>query len=141
MNKVKIYIDENLPSQLAKGLNELQKPLNVRENLDIEVHSVKDVYGKGAQDEDWLPMVGEENGIVITQDYRIQTQRHQKEIYIDAGVGILFLKPPSKTGFSYWDMVRILVNQWDEIKGILRKNKPPFAFRYTSRRKFEKLDL
>jgi hypothetical protein len=141
MDKVKIYIDENLPPQLAKGLHELQQPLNISENIHIEVQSFKEVYGKGAKDEDWLPSIGGENGIVITQDYRIQTQRHQKEIYISSGVGILFLNPPSKTGFSYWEMVKLLINRWDEIKGILRKHKPPFAFRCTARTKFEKLDL
>ena len=140
MRSYKIYIDENLPSQLAKGLNELQKPQNLRENEEIQVLSIKDVFGKGIIDEEWIPKVGEENGIVITQDFRIQTQRHQKELYKKYGVGILFLNPPSKSGFPYWEMVKQLVNRWDEIKQIIRKNKAPFAFRCSARTKFEKLD-
>ena len=96
IKKYKIYIDENLPNQLAKGLNELQKPQNDRDQIELEILSIKDAFGQGEQDEDWIPKVGAENGIVITQDFRIQTQRHQKELYQQNGVGILFLKPPSK---------------------------------------------
>ncbi|HPI30060.1 MAG TPA: hypothetical protein PLB59_10565 [Bacteroidales bacterium] len=141
MRNYKIYIDENMPSQLAKGLHELQQPQNKRDELEIQVLSIKEIYGQGEQDEDWIPKVGKENGIVITQDYRIQTQRHQKELYIENGIGILFFNPPSNGGFSYWEMVKQLVNHWEEIKQIIRKNKVPFAFRCSARTKFEKMEL
>ncbi len=141
MRSYKIFIDENLPKQLATGLNELQKPMNHRDGISIQVLSIKEVYGQGAKDEEWIPEVGKENGIVITQDYRIQTQRHQKELYIKSGVGILFLNPPSKLGFPYWEMVKQLINRWDEIKSIVKKHQPPFAFRCTPRTKFEKMDV
>jgi hypothetical protein len=140
MESYNIYIDENLAPQLARGLNELQSPQNKRDILNIQVLSIKDIFGQGGKDEDWIPKVGTENGIVITQDLRIQSQRHQKELYIKHGVGILFINPPSKIGFAYWDMVKLLINRWDEIKQIVRKNETPFAFRCTSKTKFEKME-
>jgi hypothetical protein len=140
MRKYKVFIDENMPPQLARGLNELQMPQNKKDGFEIEVLAIKDVYGQGESDEDWIPKVGKENGIVITQDFRIQTQRHQKELYIENGVGILFFSPPSNSGFTYWELVRQLVNRWDEVKQIVRKNKPPFAYRCTSKTKFERLN-
>jgi hypothetical protein len=140
MKSYKIYIDENMPRQLAAGLNELQKPQNVRDNLYLEVLSIKEVFGEGERDEDWIPKVGKENGIVITQDFRIQTQKHQKELYKKHGVGILFLNPPAKGGFRYWDMVKQLVNRWVEIKHIIQHNKTPFAFRCSAKTKFEKME-
>lgn len=140
MRSYNIYIDENLPRQLAKGLNELQEPQNARDQLDIHIFSIKDVYGEGEKDEDWIPKVGKEKGIVITQDFRIQTQKHQKELYKKHGIGILFLHPPAKGGFMYWDMVKQLVNRWVEIKHIIQHNKTPFAFRCTAKTKFEKMD-
>lgn len=140
MRKYKIYIDENMPKQLAHGLNVLQQPQNAKDGLEIEVLSIVDEFGRGAQDEDWIPKVGAENGIVITQDSRIQSQKHQRELYIENGVGILFLNPPSKSGFSYWDMVKKIIEEWDNIKTIVRKNKTPFAFRGSSNKKFEKMD-
>ncbi len=140
MRKYKIYIDENLPRQLADGLNRLVQPQNKKDNLQIEILSIKDVFGEGEQDEDWIPKVGKEHGIVITQDFRIQTQKHQKELYIENGVGILFFNPPSNGGFAYWEMVKQLVNRWDEIKQIVKKNKTPFAYRCSARTPFEKID-
>lgn len=140
IRKYKIYIDENMPSQLAHGLHTLQQPQNNKDQLEIEVLSIKDVFGQGALDEDWIPKVGAENGIVITQDFRIQSQKHQRKLYIENGVGILFLNPPSKNGFSYWDMVKKLIDEWEDIKKIVRKNKTPFAFRATARKDFEKMD-
>jgi hypothetical protein len=122
MRKIKIYLDENLPKQLAEGLNKLQQPQNTRESWEIEVLSIKDVFGQGEQDEEWIPKVGKENGIVITQDFRIQTQKHQKELYIQNGVGILFFNPPSKTGFTYWEMVKQLIERWEDVKKIIKRD-------------------
>lgn len=139
IKKYKIYIDENLPSQLARGLNKLQKPQNKKEGIEIEVLSIKETFGQGEQDEEWIPKVGAENAIVITQDFRIQTQKHQRELYIENGVGIIFLSPPSNSGFAYWDMVKKLVNEWNAIKTIIRKNKTPFAFRASAKKGFEKM--
>jgi len=56
IKKYKIFIDENLPSQLAEGLNILQKPQNAKDSLEIEVLSIKKEYGSGAKDEDWIPL-------------------------------------------------------------------------------------
>lgn len=140
VRKYKIYIDENMPSQLAHGLHTLQQPQNAKDGFEIEVLSIKEIFGQGTQDEDWIPKVGAENGIVITQDFRIQSQKHQRELYIESGVGILFLNPPSSGGFSYWDLVKKLISEWEDIKKIIKKNKTPFAFRGTSRTKFEKME-
>jgi hypothetical protein len=139
MKKYTIYIDENLPRQLAIGLNELQKPQNLKENINIEVISISDKFGRGALDEEWIPLVGEEKAYVITQDSRIQSQKHQKELYISHGVGMFFLNPPSKSGFQYWDMVKKLIEDWEDIKKIIKKDKPPFAYRASARAKFEKM--
>ena len=140
MNSYKIYIDENLAPQLAKGLNELQQPQNIKDKLDIQVFSLKVIFGEGAKDEDWIPKVGAEKGIVITQDFRIQTLRHQNELYKKHGVGFFFFIPPSKSGFAYWEMVKQLVNRWDDIKQIIRDNETPFAYRCRAKSKFEKLN-
>lgn len=135
----KIFIDENFPPQLAEGLNILQNPQNTKDNLEIEIVSIKKEFGSGVKDEDWIPLVGKQNGIVITQDYRIQTTRHQRNLYKEHGVGVLFFHPPSKTGFSYWEMVKQLVERWEKIKSIAKKHNAPFAFRCSARKDFEKI--
>lgn len=139
MRKYKIYIDENLPPQLAKGLHELQLGQNKRDDLEIQVLSIKESFGQGEQDEVWIPKVGAEKGIVITQDFRIQTQKHQKELYIESGVGIFFFNPPSKCGFQYWEMVKLVISRWEDIKHIIKKEETPFAYRCTCKKTFEKI--
>jgi hypothetical protein len=135
-----VYIDENLPVQIAKGLHTLQQPQNAKEKVTVDVYSIKEVFGEGVADEIWIPEIGKVNGVVITQDYRIQTLRHQRELYKQHGVGVFFFSPPSNKGFLYWEMVRQIIDRWEEIKTIIRKNKTPFAFRCSSRSKFDKLD-
>lgn len=137
---MKVYIDENLPAQLARALNLLQSVLNIKERTDIEVLSIKDVFGSGVKDEEWIPMTGKEEGIVITQDFHIQTTRHQRDLCKEYKLGMLYIKPPSKNGFAFWEMTKLLVIRWDEVKRIIRKDKPPFAYRCTSKKKFEKLE-
>ena len=140
MKAYKIFIDENLPSQIARGLNILQQPQNARDGMQIEIYSIKEHFGEGAKDEDWIPEVGRLHGIVITQDYRIQSLKHQRELYKQHGIGILFFSPPSKTGFSYWEMVKQIINRWDKIKSIIKKEKLPFAYRCSARAEFENID-
>jgi hypothetical protein len=130
-----IYIDENLSPFLAEGMDILEKP----HNENVQVRSIKKAFGQGAKDEDWIPKVGSENGIVITQDLNIQRTRHLRDLYVNAGIGVFFFTPPSRTGWSYWEMVCQIVNRWLELKKLLR-GKRPFAFRITSRKKaFERI--
>ncbi len=132
-----VYIDENFAPQLAKGLNVFQQHLNVKEKKQFEVLSIKEVFGQGAKDEDWIPIAGEQKAILITQDLRIQTTRHQNELYKKYELGVFFFKPPSK-GFTFWEMVEQLIKHWSEIKK--KSNRPrPFAFRYRSKGKIEEL--
>jgi hypothetical protein len=125
---LKIYIDENMAPQIARALNVVQEHLNSEEKKAIEVISLKDAFHEGIKDEEWIPIIGKQNGIVITQDRRIWHSRHQRELYMQYGVGIIFLKSP-KTGMTFWQMFKHLIEWWDDIKQIARKNKPPFSFR------------
>ena len=135
----KIFIDENLPQHLADGLNILQKPLNNKEE-NIEILSIKNYFGQGALDENWIPEIGRLKGVVITQDFKIHSQKHQRELYKIHKVGMIFISSTSKkVGLSYWKMVEILINNWSEIKTIIVKYDTPFAFRL-KKSKFEKLD-
>ena len=59
---MKIFIDENLSPFLAKGLHILEQPMAD----GFEVLSIKEVFGKGVKDEDWIPQVGKLHGVVIT---------------------------------------------------------------------------
>ena len=107
---IRVYIDENFAQQLANGLNVFQEHLNHKEKFNFEVLSIKEVFGQGALDEDWIPIAGKEKAIVITQDLRIQLTKHQNELYKQHGLGVFFFKPPSD-GYSFWEMVEQVIKR------------------------------
>ena len=124
----RIYIDENLAPQIAEALNVLE----AHANEGFEVLSIGKTFGRGVQDEDWIPKVGAEEAVIITQDINIHRTRRQRELFEKHGVGIFFLTPPSKTGYTYWEQVEQIIKRWRDIKKKCR-NKRPFAFRCTSK--------
>jgi hypothetical protein len=132
---MKFYIDENMPPQLAEGLAILEKP-NDEGN---EIYSIQKEYGRGIQDEEWIPKIGQLNGIVITQDYNLQTTQQKYDLLRSYKMGIFYLKPPGKIGYKYWEMVQKLIGHWSEIKDLAKKTKFPFAYRIMPRGKIEKI--
>lgn len=131
---MKIYIDENMPPQLSEGLSILEKPNN--ENVDV--YSIQKEYGRGIQDEDWIPQVGQVNGIVITQDTKMQRIKSQYELLKKYNLGVFYLIPPSNKGYTYWEMVEKIISNWKKIKDLSKTTKAPFAYKITSR-KIEKI--
>jgi uncharacterized protein YacL len=73
-----IYIDENMSPFLAKGFNILQEPLNLKLREPIDVRSIKQDFGSGALDEEWIPLAGQKGSCIITQDYNLKRIKHQK---------------------------------------------------------------
>ncbi|MCF2496139.1 PIN-like domain-containing protein [Dyadobacter chenhuakuii] len=131
----RIYIDENISPHIASALDILEKPLG----SDFEVVSIVSVFGKGALDEEWLPKIGAEGAVVITQDLNIHRTKSQRRLFKEHQVGVFFLSPPSKNGYHYWEMVEQIIKRWQEIRKLCRERRP-FAFRCTSRSSnFERL--
>lgn len=120
---MKFYFDENIPPNIAKALAILQNP---RRDENIMVFTIRGEFGEGLPDEEWIPKVAALNGIVITQDTNIHRVQHQRELYRQHGVGIVFFKPP-KNGYKYWEMVKFIINKWDIIKKDVKKLNKPFA--------------
>lgn len=136
-----IYVDENLAPVLSKGFNLLQKPLNFGLKEPIEVKSIKEIFGKGALDEDWIPKLQKGKDCVITQDYNINRIREQRQLCEQYEIGMFYFRPPSKNGFTYWDMLKMMVKHWQEIIKIASKEKRPFSYKATSKSaKLEKLE-
>jgi hypothetical protein len=132
---MKIYFDENTNLHLVRGLQLLQEGMSKKDEEPFEVVFLPDIFGKGAQDEDWIPVLGAEGSVIITHDLNIHRTRSQRELYKEHGLGAFFITPPSsKNGFGYWDLVQLVIKRWEEIKKLSSKRaKRPFAFRYTSR--------
>jgi len=135
-----IYIDENMSHFLAEGLNLLQQPENKRLQDPIEIRAIQKEFGKGAHDEEWIPEAGKTGACIITQDFNIQRIRHQQALCKKYNLGMFYFKPPSKKGFSYWDMVKLVIKSWQEISIIANTQKKPFAYKISAKGKIEKID-
>lgn len=136
-----IYLDENLSRYLAYALNELQKPLNKKyKNLpdEIEVRYLPDDFGEGAKDEEWIPQLGGRKSYVITSDLNIYRTRHQRALCLDHNLGVFFFKFPKSC--KYWQIVKLIIDRWEQIIQKISKTERPFAFRTTSNKpKFENI--
>ncbi len=128
-----IYIDENIPHQLAQAFDLLQQALNIRNRTDISICSISKEFGRGAKDEEWIPKVGKQKACVITQDFNIHRIRHQRELCEQYELGMFYFRPPSKKGFPFWDFVKLMTKHWEEIVKVSHKKKKPFSYKITAR--------
>lgn len=129
-----IYLDENLSEYVAHALNYLNKGYFT----DVQVHSTKEKFGKGVKDEIIIPGIGETNGILITRDINIHKTRLQYELCQNHKLGVFFLTMP-KGMDKHWEIVKSLINNWQEIILKTEKEKTPFAYRIKLRGSMEKL--
>lgn len=70
---------------------------------------------------------------MITQDYNINRRRHQRELCEQHNLGMIYFRPPSKSPFGYWDLVKLVVKHWEAIVKKVVKEPRPFAFKVMSR--------
>lgn len=120
---MKIYFDENFSPRLVEGLQAFQRG---KPNEGIEVLSIAKAFKPGTADEDWIPKVAQQHGIVITQDLNIHRRRHQWELCQHYKIGIIFFQPPKK-GWDYWSIIQLVVKLWHEITKQSLKQPRPFA--------------
>jgi hypothetical protein len=129
-----VYLDENLSEYVAQALNFLNKGYF----RNIQVFSTKEKFGKGAPDETIIPSIGKEKGILLTKDINIHKTSLQFDLCRKYGLGIFFLAMP-KGMDKHWEMVRLLINNWEEIVQKTERERLPFAYRIKIRGRMEKL--
>ncbi|GAA4527902.1 hypothetical protein AB0K05_01025 [Nonomuraea sp. NPDC049486] len=86
------YLDENSVSRTIRRL---------LTGLGYRVHSPAELYGSrdqalGADDDDWLPKVGQRGWTVLATDFRIFERPHEYEAYLKAGVSVFLMPAESK---------------------------------------------
>ena len=120
---MRIFIDENLSEYVADALNYLDRGYFP----NVEVVSTKREIRVGARDEEIFPVVGQEEGVLITRDYNIKRKKAQAGLYRQYSIGMVFIRLP-KDGNTHWQMVKLLIAHWQDIIEICTKKKP-FAYR------------
>lgn len=131
---INIYLDENLSEYVAQAINFLNKGYF----RDIQVYSTKEKFGKGVADEVIIPGIGKDEGILITRDINIHKTRFQYDLCKQHKIGVFFLTLP-KNQNKHWEMVRLLIEKWEEIVDKSKNEKRPFAYRIRVVGKLEKM--
>lgn len=131
---IEIYIDENLSEYVADAFNSLNKGYF----KDVLVHSTKIKFGKGEPDETIIPEIGKSNGIMITKDLNIHKTRLQYQLCEQYKLGVFFIKM-QKGMDKHWEIVKLLVNAWEEMIEIIHDQKRPFGYEIPIRGKMKKL--
>lgn len=68
-----IFFDENLPPALAAGLHELEQGLKYASQGIVVIHHVVEVFGKGTNDEEWVPAAAKHKDyVIITEDWKMR---------------------------------------------------------------------
>jgi hypothetical protein len=131
---MEIYLDENLSEYVADALNSLSKGYF----KDVLIFSTKTKFGKGVPDEVIIPGMGESGGILITKDININRTKMLYQLCSQYKLGVFFLKFPKGTD-KHWEIVKLLINNWEEIINIIREEKKPFGYEVPIRGKIRKL--
>ena len=129
-----IYLDENLSEYVADALNSFNKGYFT----DVLVFSTKIKFGKGEPDEKIIPAIGKANGILITKDIQIQKTKLQNQLCEQFELGVFFLKFP-KGSDKHWEIIKLLINNWEEIIRKARREKKPFGYEISVRGKMRKI--
>jgi hypothetical protein len=129
--RVKLFFDENFSQYLARGLAVIQ---NGRPNEGYEVTCVQDTIGRGARDEDVIPFIARESGILITKDFSIYRTRVQWELCRNCSIGVFFFRTSKGSNPGYWGLVQYVMNSWSVLKDKVSAEAVPFGYRFTPRR-------
>ena len=124
---MKIYFDENFSRHLVAGMKAFQEG---RRSEGVDVSWNPDEFGRGCPDEDWIPVVAQRHGVIVTQDTNIHRTKAQAELCRQNKVGIIFLKPPKKQdsgNWGYWPIIELIIRNWAEIKETAKEPRP-FAY-------------
>ncbi len=92
-----VYFDENMPPHLARGFQTIQNVENLqRKNRFIEVKLLKDDFGTGSKDLEWIPKLKGTNSCIVTRDIHLDKRKDEIAAYNNAGIGLFFIRGASK---------------------------------------------
>jgi predicted nuclease of predicted toxin-antitoxin system len=82
---MKFFLDNCLAIRHARALNEMEKP-------DHSFTHLQEKFPPETKDEEWIRKLGEEGKwVVISGDYRIGKNAHEREAWHQSGLTVFFL--------------------------------------------------
>jgi|ERR1035437_3327102 predicted nuclease of predicted toxin-antitoxin system len=116
--------DENVPYKFVQGLSLIEE---ANKKSIVEITHPHFLKTEGASDEEQIQMAGENNGIIISFDKDFKHIKGYFPLYKLHSVGVVFLKL-RKDESNYWGIVKLIINQWENIKNTLKDKQKPFVY-------------
>jgi hypothetical protein len=106
---MKIIIDENISPRIVRALREPNK------EPDIQIDSVREGYGAGTPDPDWMFRYKADGGLaMISGDENILQKTVNRVAYAESG--LISIWPPSRwSDLKFWGQAAFLVRWWPAI--------------------------
>lgn len=76
----------------------------------------------GTEDEDWLPIVAEQDWIVVLRDKRVQKRPNERNTLAHHKVRLIVMTGSGQ--LSIWDQLRVFVQRWDKIEDLISEPGP-----------------
>ena len=126
-----IIFDENFPQKIAEGLN-LIESTNRDTILHCEITHPYLINKGGTEDDDWITYAGKKDAIIMTFDKDFKDIKAKGRLYNEHKVGVFFFKFDKKEKM-YWQIVKLFVNNFEEMKKLILEVPRPFVYRISSK--------
>lgn len=119
------YFDANLPWVFATSLNEFERPL-----YEHQVFSTAHEFGQDLPDEELIPQIASELGVLLTKDLQIK-KTIQFELIKEYQIGAIFISPPKNSHF--WIQQKLIFSNWFEIRNAFKNKNLPLCYNLNGR--------
>ncbi|MGI5127462.1 hypothetical protein ACQEVB_11690 [Pseudonocardia sp. CA-107938] len=86
----------------------------------------------GIRDPDWIPLVGGEGWVVITQNIEIRTHPEEAKLAVASNLRVACLVHPEENP-DRWDAARMVLRHWDKIEQLGAVEGPAWLTIHASR--------
>lgn len=88
---MRLFLDENVDGEIFVG---------VLREAGIEHARMRDLFGRGVPDEDWIPVVARMGLIIVTRDVRTRRNRTELAALVRAEARVLYLRQGTHRGIA-----------------------------------------
>ncbi len=125
-----IFLDRSIPKSIAEALKSVRR---------TDILWLEDRFPHNAKDEDWLPVAGQEEWLVIARDKKIRTRPRERDLVRAHGVGIFIIN--QKRDPSLWDYFKLMAACLDEMERLFAETPRPFMYLLDSSWRFRNFPL
>jgi len=117
------YLDASLPPDVLRGL------ALVRHDVLYPGGPGCPIAGPWVPDDEWLPVAGRDNWIVLMRDKRIRYRPGERQRLLENNVRAFCLTGAGN--YSKWQILELLIRRWSDIQTAAEFQEPPYIYSVT----------